>query len=467
LTVKDDIRIPPELYEFLRKEHTLLIKGAPGSGKTVLCLDLLKVFAKENTGVYLSSRVPAEVLYEQYPWLKEFSESNNVIASGGLRIEDLTMETVEEFIERLVEVLKEAPNPFVVIDSWDALVKELEPSERIIEEKTVLSAIYSVNGKVVFVMESPEMTSMDYLVDGIVTLRDLDTYNLGDSMPVGVRNLREIEMNKLRGILRSQKKYAFTLQNGRFMCIPSFRGFLPSILLKPTPIFDPNEKMISSGIEDFDTILNGGFEKGSANLIEQGPGVGMHVIHGFLIPIMVNSINLGRGIVMIPSEGFSLDKERYALEAFTDEKALENHLMYITRSSKKQSVENPLQNDNPKVALENLWSIVEGVRRRFDMPVLLLIGMDTLEHMFEFQDLNNFMGEIISRCAESGDIILGYGSQNLKSMGTVGNMASTYWRLNFIHKTLLINGLIPQTDPYAMVPDLSKGFVKIDLIPIV
>ena len=314
------LRIPRELYEFLKREHTLLIKGEPGTGKTVLSLELLRIFSKENTGVYFSSRVPRDVLYEQYPWLKESLKNGRVIVPGGLKIEDLTLETVESFIEHLIETLKKTSNPFVVIDSWDALVKGLNPSERIIEEKNILSVIYSIKGRVIFVMEAPETTSLDYLVDGIVTLRDVDVYSGGEyeaggRRRTGVKSLREMELNKLRGILRLQKKYIFTLQDGRFRSIQPFGGFLPSILLKPKPIIDPDEKRVSSGIEDFDAVLNGGLERGSFNLIEQGFGVGMRITHSILIPMIVNNVNLGRGVVIIPSEGFSIDKERKILEA--------------------------------------------------------------------------------------------------------------------------------------------------------
>jgi len=472
LILERTLRIPRELYEFLKREHTLLIKGEPGTGKTVLSLELLRIFSKENTGVYFSSRVPRDVLYEQYPWLEESLKNGRVIVPGGLKIEDLTLETVESFIERLIETLKETSNPFVVIDSWDALVKGLNPSERIIEEKNILSVIYSIKGRVIFVMEAPETTSLDYLVDGIVTLRDVDVYSGGEyeaggRRRTGVKSLREMELNKLRGILRLQKKYIFTLQDGRFRSIQPFGGFLPSILLKPKPIIDPDEKRVSSGIEDFDAVLNGGLERGSFNLIEQGFGVGMRITHSILIPMIVNNVNLGRGVVIIPSEGFSIDKERKILEAFTDEKAVEKQIVCFSRSSIEKKAGRPILKEDPKAALEELLSVIDDLKRKLNGPMLLLIGIDTLEHIFEFEALNNFMGELVSRCSEGEDVILAYGSENLNSIRSVGNMTTTHWKLNFIHKTLLISGIIPQTGLYAMVPDLSKGFVKIDFIPIV
>ncbi|RLG38087.1 MAG: hypothetical protein DRN91_03680 [Candidatus Alkanophagales archaeon] len=60
-------RMPPELVEALSSDRgfSLLIKGAPGTGKTMLALEILKEFGDSN-GVYLSTRVSPSSLYEQF-----------------------------------------------------------------------------------------------------------------------------------------------------------------------------------------------------------------------------------------------------------------------------------------------------------------------------------------------------------------------------------------------------------------
>ena len=51
-------KIPDDLLQFLNNEtYSLLIKGAPGSGKTALCLTILKALNIKNNFFYISTRV--------------------------------------------------------------------------------------------------------------------------------------------------------------------------------------------------------------------------------------------------------------------------------------------------------------------------------------------------------------------------------------------------------------------------
>jgi KaiC/GvpD/RAD55 family RecA-like ATPase len=70
-------KIPPELVDALSKDKgfSLLIKGAPGTGKTLLALEIVRMFGSVNA-VYLSTRVPKRTLYEQFPWLDALEPLN-------------------------------------------------------------------------------------------------------------------------------------------------------------------------------------------------------------------------------------------------------------------------------------------------------------------------------------------------------------------------------------------------------
>jgi len=64
--------IPPELENALSagKGCSLLIKGEPGTGKTMLAFEILDEFGGENA-IYLSSRVSLPAIHSQFPWLEE------------------------------------------------------------------------------------------------------------------------------------------------------------------------------------------------------------------------------------------------------------------------------------------------------------------------------------------------------------------------------------------------------------
>ncbi|MFQ5871121.1 MAG: gas vesicle protein GvpD P-loop domain-containing protein, partial [Candidatus Geothermarchaeales archaeon] len=101
-------RIPRELVGFLRRgRSTLVIKGDPGTGKTILSLELLKRFSKNRTGVYLGTRVSAERMLVQHPWLRGIVDSERFLTSatpprGRISLSDTRFEGSP--IERLFQV---------------------------------------------------------------------------------------------------------------------------------------------------------------------------------------------------------------------------------------------------------------------------------------------------------------------------------------------------------------------------
>ena len=66
-----EFRIPEEISTFFDDEYgkMLLVKGAPGSGKTVFALTLLSML--KGNGAYLATRVDSETMCRQHPWIKD------------------------------------------------------------------------------------------------------------------------------------------------------------------------------------------------------------------------------------------------------------------------------------------------------------------------------------------------------------------------------------------------------------
>jgi hypothetical protein len=59
-------QVPPEVLHLLNHPDGkfLLVKGKAGTGKTMFCLELIR----ECGGLYVSTRIKAERLYEDTPW---------------------------------------------------------------------------------------------------------------------------------------------------------------------------------------------------------------------------------------------------------------------------------------------------------------------------------------------------------------------------------------------------------------
>jgi len=453
--------LPKELTDFLSQgNNILLIKGNPGTGKTILSLELLKYFQENRNGIYVSTRVTSERLFTQLPWLEEVVKPEHVleVPKKGITITDAKMKKYPTSFEHVYDLAMRVDNPMIVLDSWEGIVRDLGPEGAGGALGLLESLISNKNVNIIFVSETPEQTTLDYLADGVIFL---------SSKEMEGRCIRCLTLNKIRGVEIKQHRYVFTLNDGRFRCFKPFSKLLPAIMVRSEPLADPDKDHISSGIQDLDYILDGGYKKGSLNLFELGYGVGLNILKSILYPILINHLNLGRGVVMIPNEGFSMDEAKPILEAFTRKGVLDEQLLQFIRGNQENRMNKENLEDDVQKAFQRIEASQEDMRKKYGKPVLLLLGLDTLEHKYGFEAISNVMGGLVAKCMEDNNVIIAFANENLKTLEMIEYMATTYWKLMLKDKTLLINGIIPQTGLYAMSADLSKGYLKIDFVPVV
>ncbi|RLG51494.1 MAG: hypothetical protein DRO00_07145, partial [Thermoproteota archaeon] len=218
-------KLPPELEEFLlSKGNTLLIKGLPGTGKTTLALEIINQLSDSGNAAYFSSRVSKQKLFSQFPWIKGKVKPEQVVQITPTRIEDVRLSSIQYLIGQVSKALKEIKEGFVVLDSWDAFANELDNLQRLKTEKALISMVDAVRSRLIFISEQFDHSSLEYVVDGLVTLRQ--TWVFGERAKrfereeyVERRSVREIEFEKLRGVAIKNRTYVFTLAGSRFTYI--------------------------------------------------------------------------------------------------------------------------------------------------------------------------------------------------------------------------------------------------------
>jgi len=188
---------------------TIVIKGKPGTGKTTLSFELMRMV---GSGLYVSTRTALKELVDQYPYIKPLVEEGAV---RGISFEDLRLGSAADVMESVLKATEELKNPVIILDSWDSIARELDPIERLRAEKSLAAMVEPTDSKLVFVSETAETSSLDYLADAIVTLEDRE---------VDGARMRYIVWEKIRGVPIPQKRYIFTLHEGRF------RMFQPLIM---------------------------------------------------------------------------------------------------------------------------------------------------------------------------------------------------------------------------------------------
>jgi KaiC/GvpD/RAD55 family RecA-like ATPase len=193
----------------------LVIKGDTGRGKTILALELLKYFNEDRNIIYISTRVVSKDLLLQYPWISPFLQDEEELETSSSEtkspkkgmIFDLTLSDLPDFIRRIISEAKRVEHPFMVIDSWDAIVTKAELNPGREAEERLINTIKEMNGTAIFIREGTETTPLDFLADGVITLSSFEAAN---------PESREMKIEKLRGSTVDTASVNFSLSNGRF-----------------------------------------------------------------------------------------------------------------------------------------------------------------------------------------------------------------------------------------------------------
>ena len=430
-------RIPDELSHFLKIGRTLLIKGDAGTGKTTLALEILQFFEPVDC-IYFSTKTPPSILYEYYPWLKD----KIVLGPEEIRFLETRQESPERLLNRLRDQLLKMEQPFLVVDTWDAMAMEMDYKEQLRAAKAIIMTTYVTNGRTILVEETEKTSFLDFLVDGVVSLTSTDVYGEAEAGRVYEdrlerRTAREMELKKLRGIRVSNKKYTFTLEGGRFR---SFPPFVEDLSIRPIKITDLTNARISSGIPDLDRIT-GGFKKGSFNLLEVEHSVDMRYLQ-IHTQIAWNAVMNERGTMIVPSIGE----------------------MYPSELSQKVILHRPNTND-----FESEIKVVKEIaEKKFDSEhlrngLVIFLGFDALVSRFGSDKTLALVEAVINYAQESGTTIIGTMKRGMKFLGYATHVVDSHFVFKDLNNALVIYGMRPKTGLYAV--DLIENRVR--LIPIV
>jgi KaiC/GvpD/RAD55 family RecA-like ATPase len=429
-------RVPSELYQFFSGVgKTLLVKGNPGVGKTIFSLTLLKEIGERENGIYVSTRVDVEGLYNQFPWLKEVIMEHNIIdtAQNALPEGDI----LELLYKKVVDI--DMDYPMVVIDSFGAITSADE-DKRLGQE--IASFARRSAAQVVLVVEYVEIKSLDYLVDGIVTLKNVRIHgeaHFGDVWRGGLetKDSREIAIEKLRGTPIKQKNYAYSLYQGRFQY---FEPFLPKPLeLARTSIRDPADFLISSGNKDFDMILNGGFNKGSFNLFEVEHGVDQRYAH-LIASILSNAVLEDKRLILFGIGGKDIAKfQKKLLEAHSSKD------VWLIKKCDSNT------DDNVIPFTGNIYEAIEKIhelRIKSKKEFVYILGLDLFEYYMGQKDTIKFVTEFTEGVLGSNDVFVGIVKRPQQIIDVISHIADMHFVFKDINGSLGMYGMRPKTVIY-------------------
>lgn len=247
--------IPQEITHALeRGRFNLLIKGAPGTGKTSLALTIVK--SNITKAIYISTRTNLLELQSQFPWINTLIEKELIYDATISRFPrkeskyKIQYSNISEFIKSIYELVEkfEGKNVTLIIDSINALKEYFDvPEDTIQIEKAIIEISDLYNFNTIFISESMHDEKLDYLVDGIILM---DMKFIDDLI------LRKLIIKKIRGAKISIPTYYFTITNKGVELINPARSFRDVYSgFKPLKI---SGNIYSTGIKDLDDALGGG-----------------------------------------------------------------------------------------------------------------------------------------------------------------------------------------------------------------
>lgn len=458
----NQMHIPSEITSFFEVEEgqTLLVKGLPGTGKTTLAFEIMNSVCKRGNGMYISTRVNPQRIYAMFPWICDIIPTKNVInATQNLLLNSLKSIDLEgpnygvvlDFFKTFFDEAEEMEDPMIVIDSWDAVVNYtshiLKDSQHSLEQN-ICEFARDMGIHLIFVSESADLMPLDYIVDGVVTLEHFKMMgppsSEGRSSEMMTRYTREILLNKLRGVEICQNQYTCTLHEGRFLYFePCIEHIDSQIILRDIErIPDPNDDYISTGISDFDEIC-GGLKYGSCNVIEVDHGVGKRY-YELLTTLASNSLKNGRAVHVVPSIGYQLSP----MDTFvpSNVKVLE-----------------PGGGDHDDW-YETLFEQWDTLRTKTKRPILNVMGLDTMEFAFGFENVLSSSTRLFQKWKETNDINVLVVKTGQQIIRMTTHVADTYFMIKELNGGLCLYGLIPRTVPYYITQDVNKNII---LVPIV
>ncbi len=498
--------VPTEIREFLEKEggSSFFLEGASGTGKTTLALQIIEEIADPEKSFYLSTRVSDEALYNQFPWLEEKEMRSQITDASKVFLEtiygeeeeeeeglpDEEKEKIEGAQEFLSTIREEGPPENVDRTRLDQIEEDIPGLERIYEridnnlpERSLLvidsiegithkygidmetfvmtlqkDLVENSNTNLIMVLEKESAPDLEYLSDGVV---QMNRYQLEG------RNVRTIKLKKLRAVKISQPAYLMSLEGGRFKCFEPYELDISGG--KEWETVEAPEGMYSSGTEDIDQLLGGGFDAGSYNVFEVEENVSNEEFFSVIRPMFLNFLSQKRGVLTVLSGGTHPENLKDDLTRFLPEKYFNEKFKIVDYFSSKtdKPYKMALAGKNQSQYREILNRSMEELKSGESEGILDYTGLDTLEYMQGGDIAVKQLLQGVANTKNSDNLGLGILKPGLNVSREIKNMADNYFVIVSINKTPCIYGIKPKTGLYAIVTDEEKGSPYIRLDPIV
>jgi KaiC/GvpD/RAD55 family RecA-like ATPase len=447
------MHMPEELMHFIQRDtYSLLIKGFAGTGKTTLALTILKTLGSKNNFFYISTRISPKQLFQYYPWMNDFVEefkpkSANVASDREVMpsFEDARLDEPESLFERITNQLMDIKSPIIIIDSWDAIASFMDKEARLNNERVLQTWRERAGAKLIFISEHPADTTLDFLVDGIVELKQSYYNNV---------KVRQIFLLKLRGVRINRPSYIYTLENSMF------HSFAPYRPIK----FQPRKRIITadaselatgdhilSGFPVLDAALGSGFPRKGLVLLELGSHMNMTIAVAFLERIVSNFVSNGNPVLFQPFDWIDLSTIMQFFEPSMP--AGKKSFFKILRTGKTNKISGNIISLGKSQGANPLLAAIHKMKQKHpDKLILNIMWTDIMQSFYGAKRVRSEMKNILSNMRANADLsiaVIRYSQGDILEL--LSEVSDVRLRLIMINDTLFLQSLVPSSPLYSLV----------------
>ena len=444
--------------------RSLLVKGRSGTGKETLCFELAGIKVKEYNVIFITRNQTDKILYRRFPWITDFISPSNIVE---ISPEDAVLTDPSFVISAIVNAiansskkvkdpflaLESVKKPFIILDVWDSVSREMNALDRMRAEKLLTSLAEKYDGFIIFLSEQQDTASLEYLVDGVIetSQRYFKTYRI-----------REISLEKLKGVPIKRPKIPFTLQNGRFQSFSNLRSNMKNISkFIPSPDSDAR---FSSGSKDFDLKLNGGFRRGSVIGIEIDSDVDRFAFVPLLSPIALNFMAQNNSVLISSSSDQDVSAVVNYLIPYTDKDALKNFRIFgHTFGTKSEYI---IEREGVDFESTNTeWQRTYHKLKENGKPLLMSADYSFLELAYQSEE-KLILKSLIDNSRmvrHNKDLFLIISRPGYKSLEIMKSVCDLHLRLFDHEGTVFLSALKPQLFLCNMQSSFENGYPQLIL----
>ncbi len=511
---------PREISRFFTDNpgHTLLVNGAPGTGKTLFTIRGLDVLERDGDVLYVSTRVDQDTVHEMYFEEQSAIDQTHILDLSqdpfelpldvDVPFEKLDFDSLLEWIQQIKDASKRLT---IAFDSWELIYEYVstrhDDPPGIETVTTQLVALARQEGiRTLLVSETTDSSSLEYIVDGVVSLQVAEDER--------GRTRRHLRLEKLRGVRIGNRLQPITLAGGQFQTIAPVE--LPTARMGTGDgTWEPranSKAKFSTGIGDLDPILSGGYNRGSVVHLDLGTDLSRDAWSVLTLPTIRNFLANEMGVAVVPPregspgllhndlntmladqlfETYCHVFETYAGPSRSTGPAAEDEHVE-TSSESSQTVPPTDTNHAPEVEAElteevadreqsamineELSSPVEGgqldyepymeyveqMRQQSDGPLLHVISMDTARTTFQTR-----LGDFANYVALHNDLTILITKPGTELRKQADRVADMHFRLERSGNAIMLYGENPLTPLLGIGIDQSQSIPKITLTEMV